>query len=221
MISAKILKMKKLLLLLIFALLLCGFKDVKVEFSLDDLKEYQKEYVSEEVDVCSTNKTKTYMDYRAITDTSSTQYKYIRDNMVLDEQTGFLVDEDGFIGVALGSYYGVIGDRYYFTLDSGVVLPLVKVEEKADGDTNGGCYHYSDGSVIEFVIDKDVASEYFGSYSNGLVLSGNYNNYSLFKGEIAKVEKVADEKKEDYVTYVEKEEVPFNNDDIFDYASGY
>lgn len=221
MISAKILKMKKLLLLLIFGLLLCGFKDVEVEFSLDDLKEYQKEYVSEEVDVCSTNKTKTYMDYRAITDTSSTQYKYIRDNMVLDEQTGFLVDEDGFIGVALGSYYGVIGDRYYFTLDSGVVLPLVKIEEKADGDTNGGCYHYSDGSVIEFVIDKDVASEYFGSYSNGLVLSGNYNNYSLFKGEIAKVEKVADEKKEDYVTYVEKEEVPFNNDDIFDYASGY
>lgn len=221
MISANILKMKKLLLLLIFALLLCGFKDVEVEFSLDDLKEYQKEYVSEEVDVCSTNKTKTYMDYRAITDTSSTQYKYIRDNMVLDEQTGFLVDEDGFIGVALGSYYGVIGDRYYFTLDSGVVLPLVKVEEKADGDTNGGCYHYSDGSVIEFVIDKDAASEYFGSYSNGLVLSGNYNNYSLFNGEIAKVEKVADEKKEDYVTYVEKEEVPFNNDDIFDYASGY
>ena len=91
-----------------------------------------------------------------------------------------VVDEDGFIGVALGSYYGIIGDRFYVTLDSGVVLPLVKVEEKADGDTDGGCYHYSDGSVIEFVIDKNVAGDYFGIYGNGLVLSGNYNNYELF-----------------------------------------
>lgn len=216
--------MKKIVILLLamlFIITLSAFKDVEIDFSIDSLQDYQKEYVAEEVGVCSVNKTKTYMDYRAITDRNSTQYKYIRDNMILDEETGFLVDEDGFIGVALGSYYGVIGDRYYFTLDSGIVLPLVKIEEKADVDTDGGCSHYSDGSVIEFVIDKNVAGDYFGVYGNGLVLSGNYNNYSLFKGNIEKVEKVSDEKRDDYVTFVEIETVTFNNKDIFEYASGY
>ena len=202
-------------------LLLGAFAEGEVEFDIEDLKEYQKAYESEEVGVCSTSSTKTYMDYRAITDRSSTQYIYIRDNMYLDEESGFLVDEDGFIGVALGSYYGIIGDRFYVTLDSGVVLPLVKVEEKADGDTDGGCYHYSDGSVIEFVIDKNVAGDFFGIYGNGLVLSGNYNNYELFKGSIEKVEKVSDIKRDDYVNFVENDDVEFANYDIFDYARGY
>lgn len=211
----------KILFLALFVFMSTGFADIEPELDLNELKEYQKEYESEEIGVCSVNKTKTYMDYRAITATGSRQYKYIQEYMVVDEETGFLVDEDGFIGVALGSYYGVIGDRFYFTLDSGVILPLVKIEEKADVDTDGGCYHYSDGSVIEFVIDKHLASEYFGRYGNGLVLSGNYNNYELFKGEIAGVEKVLDEKREDYVTFVTQEDESFVNTDIFEYASGY
>ena len=214
-------KMIKIILASLLFFVLAGFKDAEVDFNIDSLKEYQKAFESEEIGVCSTSSTKTYMDYRAITDRSSKQYKYIRDNMMLDETTGFLVDEDGFIGVALGSYYGVIGDRYYVTLESGVVLPLVKVEEKADGDTDGGCYHYSDGSVIEFVIDVDYADSYFGQYGNGLILSGNYNNYDLFKGKIEKVEKVSDVKRDDYVVFVEKKAVSFDNHDIFDYASGY
>ncbi len=187
------------------------------------LKDYQKVYQSEDYGVCSVSSTKTYMDYRAITAKGSTQYRYIQANMTIDEATGFLVDDDGFIGVALGSYYGVIGDRYYITLESGVVLPVVKVEEKADGDTVGGCSHSSDGSVIEFVIDTDYAadSELFNRTGNGLINSGNYNNYDLFKGEIVKVEKVKDELNPYYVEYVTNDAVTINNHNIFNYASGY
>ena len=135
--------------------------------------------------------------------------------------TGFLYDKDGFIAVALGSYYGEIGDRYYFTLDSGIVLPLVKGEEKADEDTDyTGCYHTLDGSVIEFVIDDEYAASYFGANGNGYVLDGNYNNYSLFNGSIAKVEKVLDEKVERIVSYQIDVDIP-QNVDIFNYASGY
>ena len=143
--------------------------------------------------------------------------------MKIDEATGFLVDEDGFIGVALGSYYGVIGDRYYITLESGVVLPVVKVEEKADGDTIGGCSHSSDGSVIEFVIDTDYAasSDLFNRTGNGLINFGNYNNYDLFRGEIAKVEKVKDELNPNYVEFVTNESININSRNIFNYASGY
>lgn len=218
------------ILVLLLSFVLCGYSgSVKELATTDDkldmstLKDYQKLYKGEDAGVCAVSDVKTYMDYRAITAKGSTQYKYIQENMTIDEDTGFLVDEDGFIGVALGSYYGVIGDRYYMTLDSGVVLPLVKVEEKADGDTYNGCYHYSDGSIIEFVIDTDYAkeSEAFGVSGNGLINSGNYNNFELFSGDIVKVEKVTDEINPNYVEFVAKDEVAFDNHDIFNYASGY
>ena len=190
-------------------------------FDLDALYDYQKEFKSEELSVCSTNTAKTYMDYRMTTLVSSRQYQFLNYECSVDKKTGFLYDKDGFIAVALGSYYGEIGDRFYFTLDSGIVLPLVKGEEKADEDTDySGCYHTIDGSVIEFVIDSYYASSYFFSNDNGLVLNGNYNNYSLFKGSIAKVEKVLDERSDKIVTYQIDAEIP-KNIDIFNYASGY
>ena len=184
---------------------LCGFtffnnEEVK-PFNINDLVDYEKEFNSEEIEVCASNSTKSYMDYRATTLVSSSQYQFMHNHCVVDK-TGFLLDEDNFIAVALGSYYGGIGDRFYFTLDNGVVLPLVKAEEKADEDTDArGCYHTVDNSVIEFVIDSDKAGNYFGVYGNGYVLSGNYNNYPLFNGNIVKVERVLDEKNPNLVTY--------------------
>lgn len=222
--------MKKLLTLIaivIVMLLTSGFSFSVYEdpedssFSLDDLYDYQKEYKTKELSVCSTNTAKTYMDYRMTTVVSSRQYQFLHNRCTVDRRTGFLYDEEGFIAVALGSFYGEIGDRYYFTLESGIVLPLVKGEEKADEDTNSsGCYHVEDGSVIEFVIDSDYARSYFSSYSNGLVLDGNYNNYSLFRGSIVKVEKVLDEKRDDIVSYRIDTDLP-RQIDIFNYASGY
>ena len=191
------------------------------ELDINEFAEYEPKYLANEVDVCSKSSTKTYEDYRAITSRSSAQYKYIHEFMTVDEETGFLYDEDGFIGVALGSYYGVIGDRYYVTLDSGTVLPIIKIDEKADGDTINGCAHNSDSSVIEFVIDTDYAGEYFKVSSNGLISSGNYNNIKLFKGKIEKFEEVTDERNENYVDYVTKEQEEFDNTNIFQYASGY
>lgn len=219
--------MKKLL-TLIFVLLVftvsSGFKYSTIEddgFDINDLYDYQKKFKSEEIDTCAIGETKSYMDYRSTTDPSSAQYWFIRNDTEVDEKTGFLLDKDGFIGVALGSFYGTIGDRYYFTLDSGVVLPVVKIEEKADKDTdNSGCYHLSDGSVMEFVIDSDRANNYFGYYRNGLVLQGNYANYKLFNGGFIKVEKVFDELRDDYVSYEDDEEV-ITNHSLFNYASGY
>ena len=199
--------------------ILCGFSQEEPPFSLDSLKDYQKEYESEDVGACAYTSSKTYMDYRAITATDSRQYWYIRKYMTVDD-SGLLIDEDGFIGVALGSYYGEIGDRYYFTLDTGIVLPLVKIEEKADEDTTGGCYH-EDGSVIEFVIYSDYAESFFGRYENGLILSGNFNNSSYFNGYIMSVEKVGTELNEHRVTYEEKEEIEFDNLDIFAYDNAY
>lgn len=208
-------------------LVLSGFtnfssvEEEKFNFDIDDLYDYQKQYKAEEIEICAKSGAKTYMDYRMTTVVNSRQYQFINNELKVDNKTGFLYDKDGFIAVALGSFYGEIGDRYYFTLDTGVILPLVKAEEKADQDTDArGCYHLIDSSIIEFVIDSDYAGEYFGDKGNGLVLNGNYNNYSLFKGDIEKVEKVLDEKVEKVINFSMETEFP-ENSDIFNYASGY
>ncbi len=218
-------KMFYCVLVLCVALMICGFSDflgdTDTGFDLDELYDYQKEFKSEELSICSANTAKTYMDYRMTTVVDSRQYQFIRNFLSVDKKTGFLYDEDGFIAVALGSYYGEIGDRYYFTLESGIVLPLVKAEEKADVDTDAtGCYHTLDGSVVEFVIDDEYAANFFGTNSNGYVLDGNYNNYSLFSGSFVKVEKVLNERSDWIVSYRIEQNLP-SGIDIFNYASGY
>lgn len=222
--------MKKLSIILLsitMILVMSGFTSFdsinseKRGFDLEDLYDYQKQYKAEELEVCASRGAKTYMDYRMTTVVSSRQYQFIHNELTVDTNTGFLYDKDGFIACALGSYYGHIGDRFYFTLDTGIVLPLVKAEEKADVDTDAmGCYHLIDTSIIEFVIDSDYAGQYFWDQGNGLVLNGNYNNYWLFDGDIVKVEKVLDEENDKLVSYSMKIETP-QELDIFNYASGY
>ena len=148
------------------------------------------EYETEDVEVCSSSDVKTYMSYKAITNKKSKQYKFIESEMVVNEDSGMLLDEHGFTGVALGSYFGDIGSRFVFTLSTGIELKLVKVEAKADVHVNNGCEHKKDKSVIEFVIDKDIAKGFNGETSNNYVLSGNFNNSESYEGEIEKIEKV-------------------------------
>ena len=219
--------MKKLLVCTLAILMMVIFSGFTLfdnnsnDFDINDLYDYQKEYKSEDISLCSANDAKTYMDYRMTTVVSSNQYQFLNYECTVDKKTGFLYDEEGFIAVALGSYFGKIGDRFYFTLDSGIVLPLVKGEEKDDGDTDGtNCYHTIDGSVIEFVIHDEYAADYFGANGNGYVLNGNYNNYPLFEGSIVKVERVLDEKNDKLVTYQSEQQLPVDID-IFNYASGY
>lgn len=169
------------------------------DFSLSDLGDYQREFKSESIGTCSTSSVKTYEDYRLITSVGSKQYQYIHNHMTVDETTGLLIDEEGFIGVALGYQYGEIGSRYYIVLDTGNIIPVVKVDAKAATDVPNGCAN-DNGSMIEFVIDTDKALEYFGT-GNGLASNGNFNNYKYFKGNVEDVEKVYDERLEEGVTY--------------------
>ena len=191
-------KTKYRLLAGVLTIALLGFKSD--EFSLTDLKNYEREFKSESIGACSVSSTKTYEDYRAITDTSSRQYRYIHEHMTVDETTGMLYDEDGFIGVAMAWSFGEIGTRYYIVLDTGIIIPVVKVDAKAYVDAPNGCSHAADASVIEFVIDSQKALEYFGG-GNGLALNGNFNNYEFLNGHILDIELVLDEKLEEGVVY--------------------
>ena len=153
---------------------------------------YPRRLPYESIPLCGTSELKTYMDYRTITDETSNQYSYIRQHMHIDRHTGLLYDGDDFIGVALGYSFGSIGSRYYFVLDSGITLPVVKIEEKDPKDASNGCTVDINGSVLEFVIDADRAADYFGTATNGLVLQGNFNNDPRFAGAISEIDRVLD-----------------------------
>lgn len=133
---------------------------------------------------------KTYMDYRKITNKDSLQYKYIHSNQITVDSRGFLVTEDNYIGVAMGSYFGSIGDKFIITLDNGNTIRVVKVEAKADNHT---CQHNviaGSNDLLEFVIDTESQFMQNNIQENGLVFNGNFNNFKEFNGNITKVEKV-------------------------------
>ncbi len=199
-------KINLILVVLSMFVLLSGFSID--DFSIENLDEYVKEFESEEIDACSTSATKTYMSYKSITSKNSKQYKYIENNMSVDEETGLLIDENGFVGVALGSYYGEIGSKFYITLDTDIVIPVVKVDAKSDAHTVNGCSQSVDGSVIEFVIDKQIAGEFFGVRgANSLVSGGNLNNDDRLRGKINTVEKVNTDVVLDNTTMIDDNDV--------------
>ncbi len=140
------------------------------------------------IPVCSNSQTKTYMDYKMIMDKSSKQWQYINASGKIKIENGYLMEGE-YIGVALGSYFGDIGTKYIFTLDTGKQIKVVKIEKKADTHTKNGCQQKWDGSVIEFVID----SKAFEKSANGYVYNGNFNNIEQFNGHIKKIEMVMEE----------------------------
>lgn len=163
----------------------------KYNYALENTYETVYESIEEEREnlKCADGVAKTYMNYKMITAKSSKQYKYIQEYMSVNEK-GFLVDKDNRVGIALGSYFGAIGNKFDIELENGTVLKVVKVEAKDDSHTFNGCEQRWDKSVIEFVIDTDVASEYYGVASNGYINQGNYNNLNEFKGAIKSIYKV-------------------------------
>ncbi|MBQ9048011.1 MAG: hypothetical protein IJ120_08970 [Solobacterium sp.] len=164
-----------------------------VGYDLDSLKNYGKTKHAEEIPVCASSSIKTYEDYRMITDETSDQYRLIHTVMKKDRVTGLLYDPDGFIGVALGYQFGPVGTRYYFDLDTGITLPVIKIDAKDPADASDGCKVDINGSVLEFVIDSRRAAKYFGTASNGLVLQGNFNSHPSFEGNIAHIERITEE----------------------------
>lgn len=133
--------------------------------------------------------TKSYMDGAKVTNTASKQYQLLQTMHINDQ--GFYATDDGFIGVALGSYYGPIGSKFTVTLSNGNTFKVIKADEKSDNDVYNGCYHKQDGSMMEFVIDTETAGEYWGMI-NGYVLGGNFNNCEQFNGTIVSMERVFD-----------------------------
>jgi len=167
-----------------------ALKTQEITYDKYDTAEPNRGY-TREVIVLSNSSTKTYMDYKLITDSTSPQWQYIyNSNEVVICEDGFIRTADmEYLGVALGSYFGNIGTKWIFTLDNGTQLKVVKIEEKADEHTcDNGFMQKWDKSVIEFVVDTDKMD--YATGENGLKYNGNFNNNEWLKGEIVKIEEV-------------------------------
>lgn len=102
---------------------------------------------------------KCFEDYRMITNPTSKAFNYIKDNMVIDNQNGLLKTKDGeFVGVAMSSRYGTIGDKFKIELSSGQTFKCVLVDIKSNRHLKNACSD-SSGAMIEFVVDTDLIDE--------------------------------------------------------------
>lgn len=129
---------------------------------------------------------KPYMDYSMITDKSSKQYKFIHRNDVKEDYRGFLMQDEEWYCVALGSYFGNIGSKYIITLDNGNEVKIVKSEAKSDKHTDEDNYLSFNGHIVEFLINTNS----YWMYDNDIIYSGSLNAYDKLKGSIVSIEKV-------------------------------
>lgn len=128
---------------------------------------------------------KSYMSYKAITNTRSDQYK-LQQEAYTD---GFgLRKYEGYYMVALGTFYADnIGDVVKITLDSGESFFAVVGDFKADCHTDSTNRYFAmvDGrkNVVEFIVDQS-------ELDSKAKMSGDISSISAFKGNVTKIERV-------------------------------
>ena len=139
--------------------------------------------------LCSSSMTwfKSYEPYQAITDKTSPQYQLIHSDQIRVGQDGLLYSTDDYIGVALGNVYGKVGDKFIIKFDNGNETKVIKLDEKATKDTINDCYHKVDGSMIEVLVDTDLAAK---TYPLAIKVWGDFNYSDKFNGAIVGIEKV-------------------------------
>ena len=169
---------------------------IKVPKALEDMPKpdpkpiYTEPYKYVPVDMMYETSAKTYMDYRSITDHSSSQYNFIHSDKIKICEDGFLRDSEGYIGVAMGYQFGEIGSRYICHLDTGKDIKVIKIEAKAKQDSIKGFCGANNYDIIEFVIDSRANWMRSNVWGNDMIFSGNFNNYEEMNGVITSIDKV-------------------------------
>lgn len=122
-----------------------------------------------------------YMDYRAITDTASKQWE-LQQSAWTDNQ-GFRRIGDDYC-VALGTFYGQVGDRFRVTTDRGNVYSVIQADAK--GWDSNGWYHVAGNGKINLV-EFIIATEYLPSE---VTITGDCGVLDNIGGNVIKIERI-------------------------------
>ena len=124
---------------------------------------------------------KTYMDYRTITNTDSTQW-YMQ-QAAWTAPNGIRCYGDRYM-VAMRTYYSEqCGDKFDITLSSGQVIKVITGDIKADKDTDPtNMYIEHNQNIVEFIVDVNVL--------NSLSQQMGDVSYSGLEGDIISIVKV-------------------------------
>lgn len=154
---------------------------ITIEDPVEEIQ--QNENLIEHIDGMDTS-IKTWMDYRAITDTSSPQWQLQQDAYT---------DENGLRKV--GDYYCVafgtgvsngIGSKFKVTFDNGNEILVIVADHKADRHTDKTNTYMNindKANVMEFIVDSN-------KLNNTAKVMGDVNYISDFEGQIIYIEGV-------------------------------
>ena len=129
-----------------------------------------------------------YMDFRTLTDVASAQWEL--QQYAWTDWQGFRRIGDDYC-VALGTYYGQVGDRFRITTDKGNVYTVIEADAKGYAVSYDGYhtwYHVcGDGriNVVEFVVDTYCLDSY-------ALTMGDCNVIDNIGGNIISIERLSD-----------------------------
>lgn len=120
------------------------------------------------IEACTDSTFKSYMDYLAITNRSSEQWKLQQEAET--DISGIRLYK-GFFMVALTKRYGNVGDIVVIDFEGHSIYAIIGDTKDAGHDE---CSSTRDGSMVEFIIDQNHTDQ-------AILRSGNFN--LMFKGK--------------------------------------
>ena len=128
---------------------------------------------------------KSYEDYRLITWTGGPHYK-LQHQYAYTNSDGIRM-ADGRYCIALGSYFVTrIGQYVDIVLENGTIIPCILGDQKSDNHTDALHIAHPDGSIVEFIIDKNVISSKV--YNKEHTGSGNVSDcYAEWRSPVVQV----------------------------------
>ena len=130
----------------------------------------------------SGDKSKTYMDYRKITDRTSKQYA-LQLRASTDQDNGLRILRNRYM-VAIGSYFGCkVGQFIDVELSDGEVLKCIVGDAKQDIHTDDQNLHGLNGDTVEFIVNENVLKD-------KTTVKGNISDVSdVFDGKVVEIRK--------------------------------
>lgn len=161
-----------------------------------EVRESRIEELEEEIEnwkngckVVMPNGFKSYMGVGTLNKNSKQGKIVFNSNSYTNEDGLRIYRENGvdYYCVALGSYYGNVGDKFWVETDKGNKYRVIKADEKADKHTDPtNRFTIANGCIMEWIVEVNKLDP-------AVRRSGNINNVKSVSGQIITISKIVKE----------------------------